>query len=180
MTAQDPKTEPLPQGAVARMGSVVDKSYGHRGGVNFLSYSGNGKILASVGDSIRLWDLTSGKESILEVSEESAIPSVAISSDGRMVALGEHEGVQLREFPSGKEIRKLSFPVADRTLRSDFVKPLAFSPDGKTLLSIVEEKKIVLWDVALGKPVKEFHQGGVRSVGWSADGKLLAASGRSV
>src|SRR5437867_7244343 len=50
--------DPLPPGAIARLGT--DRLY--HPGVNFLAFSADGKRLATVGaKELRLWDVASGK-----------------------------------------------------------------------------------------------------------------------
>jgi WD40 repeat protein len=56
------------------------------------------------------------------------------------------------------------------------VDSVAFSPDGKTLVSSSYEKEIRLWDLKTAKEVNTFGNQGVRlhSVKFSPDGKTLA------
>ncbi len=54
---------------------------------------------------------------------------------------------------------------------------IAWSPDGQTLASPAEDKKIRLWDVEAGKLRQELegHSDSVISVAWSPDGRNLAS-----
>jgi len=59
------------------------------------------------------------------------------------------------------------------------VRALAFSPDGKFLLSGGEDRVIRLWDVASGDRLKEFkaHEGNVNALKFFSDGnRFLSAS----
>lgn len=55
-----------------------------------------------------------------------------------------------------------------------------FSPDGKRALSASRDSRLILWDIATGKPHRELneHRSGVNSCCFSPDGtKALSASG---
>jgi len=60
---------------------------------------------------------------------------------------------------------------------SSGVPSVAFSPDGKILASGSWDHTIILWDVAIGKRIRQLtgHKSDVNSVTFSPDGKMLAS-----
>src|SRR5262249_30356679 len=84
--------DPLPAGAVARLGTVRMRSHEDVDGVAF---SPDGKTLAT-GDGgapmkIRFWDVATGKE-VRRFEANSVTRSIAFSPDGKLLATGDYVG----------------------------------------------------------------------------------------
>jgi RNA polymerase sigma factor (sigma-70 family) len=174
--------DPLPEAALARLGTV---RFRHgSGGVAVLAFSSDGRTLvsASANGLVRVWDQATGKELrhfVVEVA--SPINWVALSPDGRTFAAVDVPGpgagheIHLWDVTAGKPLRVLQG-------HTDIVRGLAFSADGKTLVSGSgnKDKTIRVWDVATGREVHRFEGDllGYRSpVALSRDGKFLAWGG---
>jgi WD40 repeat protein len=117
---------------------------------------------------LKLVEVATGKERF-ETPLERLITDTAISADGKTVAaaLG-NRGIVLLEATTGKLLRRLEGPnlIADH---------LAFSPDGKFLLS---GSMPVLWDLTTGKVVGQLeHFLNCRCAVFSPDGKRVAVGG---
>ncbi len=140
-----------------------------------LCFSPDGKILAGgIGNMVGLWDTASGRLLNLDADESaSSIATVAMTSDGRLLAAGDGDGcLSLWDFRNRRLIRR--FRGHDSAVRR-----VALSPDDKTLASISEYGRLRAWDVADGRQRYQFPietPKGVRptEVAFSPDGKLLA------
>ncbi len=101
------------------------------------------------------------------------ITAVAVQLGGALVATaGDDHIVRLWSTATGKVVHALE-------THGDWVRTLAFSPDGQTLASGGDDRRIVLWDIATGKETLRFppHHRAVFSLAYSPDGSQLAAVG---
>jgi WD40 repeat protein/transcriptional regulator with XRE-family HTH domain len=76
----------------------------------------------------------------------------------------------------------LGYPIRQFVGHTDLVNDVAFSPDGKQVLTGSLDKTARLWDAATGALIRTFagHTRGVRAVAFSPDGKyVLTGSGDS-
>jgi WD40 repeat protein len=147
------------------------KTDDHR--VASLSFSRDGKMLASGGATLRLWDVASGKQERV-VKDAGGVDVVAFLPDGKRVATGGRQA-RLRQWDAatGKEVG---------VSEAHDLPPLqaSFSPDGKTLAVASGEPFVRLWDLTTGKT----HLFGdrdriVHDVAFAPDGKTLAIAADS-
>jgi WD40 repeat protein len=193
--ATDQYGDPLPPGAFARLGTV---RFRHSSRAGPLAYSRDGKTLLSAGRSIRFWDVATGKL-VREVPwPHSAVFSVAISPDDRLIAEigttptgGAEDIVHLRDAATGKEVGQFPGDHSWDFIHGGALKPIprqvgvvAFAPDGKRLATasnpfIGRDKGaagvIRLWDIASKTEIQSFEtaDGSVLSLQISSNGDLL-------
>ncbi|BDI14532.1 hypothetical protein ANSO36C_03340 [Nostoc cf. commune SO-36] len=145
---------------------------GHSSVVSSVVFSPDGKTLASGSDdnTIKLWDVSTGKAMKALTGHSSWVFSVVFSPDGKTLASGsEDKTIKLWDVSTGKAMKTL-------TGHSSRVTSVVFSPDGKTLASSSNDKTIKLWDVSTGKAMKTLTgRSLVTSVVFSPDGKTLAS-----
>jgi hypothetical protein len=115
-----------------------------------LAVSPDGRTLATTSrDGIaHLWNLSTGKE---RRRIEKAGSCMAFAPDGRSLATGDGFGViHLWELATGLERRRLPGHERDPDGQSGFgsgVTALAFSPDGKSLISGGGDTTVLIWDI---------------------------------
>ncbi len=146
---------------------------GYSGWISSVAISPDGKTLASgsTDNTIKLWNLATGKQ-IRTLTEHSGwVYSFAISPDGKNLASGsDNNTIKLWNLATGEQIRTLG-------RHSDYVLSVAISPDGNTLASTSRDNTIKFWNLATGKEIRTLtgHSGYVNSVAISPNGKTLAS-----
>lgn len=121
---------------------------------------------------LQAWDATTGTQ-IRQFAVPDNIHALALSPDGKTLAIGGDAAVHLMNLNSATIVRTL--PASDGG-----VSALAFSPDGATLASgSIRSNQVSLWDLATGAKLRTAVacDGGVVALAWSPDGQTLAAGG---
>jgi WD40 repeat protein len=172
--------DPLPQDAIARLGSV---RFHHPGGVNAMAFATDGQAILAVGydnegPSCRIWETDTGKTlTRFDLNRKSSLMATcaAFALNGKAVVFGRGEVIEVYDRATGKLLRTF-----DKHNNNTF----ALSSDGALLAAgsngSAANNPILLWNVATGKQLPPFAGRGwdLCELKFSADNKrLLSASG---
>jgi RNA polymerase sigma factor (sigma-70 family) len=125
--------DPLPPGALVRMGTVQ-----LRHEVASAAVSPDGNVLATHDDkSLRLWSMATGKL-LLQIKDRFDWCPPMFSPDGRWLAVTRHGALDLLEATTGKRIRQIP----------ETTHLLAFSPDSKLVATHTKEAPFA-WSVGV-------------------------------
>ncbi|HEY7424297.1 MAG TPA: WD40 repeat domain-containing protein [Gemmataceae bacterium] len=173
--------DPLPSGAMTRLGSVRLRM----GGAGMaLTCSHDGKLLAAVDleGELHVWSAASGKE-LAHCPRQSRGPGLIFSADDkRLASVGEGATILLFDLSvlskKGESSILLKEPNPAIHYRGNPAVVLAFLPDGKTLLSGDIDGQAHLWDIGRGNEVRKFGTTAraQHRYALSPDGKTLAVA----
>jgi WD40 repeat protein len=144
---------------------------GHSNEINNLSFSPNGRMIASASDdkTIKLWSLD-GRELKCFQGHSDWVVSVSFSPDGQMIAsASKDKSIKLWSL-DGRELQTLQG-------HHGAVINVKFSPDGQIIASASNDKTIKLWSLD-GREERTFkgHNGQINSVSFSPDGQIVASA----
>ena len=123
--AKDLHGQPLPAGAAQRLGTLVMR-YGGAGG---LAYLPDGRGVVLTGGSVDIWDLATGQRQSRTLVSQSALVSVQLRRDGKVLLLGDAAGTVHEWDPAAlKDVR--SWDTGQKELRT-----ACYSPDEKRVLT---------------------------------------------
>jgi WD40 repeat protein/DNA-binding SARP family transcriptional activator len=143
-----------------------------------LSSSGAASPNVQVQDaSLRLWDLSSGEQLQAAALPVDVIMQVAVSPDGRRIALAAATDglIRIWDLATWQEVGRLEGHAGPVT-------GVEFMPDGQRALSVSVDGTLILWDVPGRQIIHRFsgHGEGLWSLAISPDGRTaLSDSGDS-
>ena len=178
-------------GGVSRDLTVFDIATGetvlsctHAGMARSIAFSPDGRrVSAATSDfqastgSVQVWDARSGAR-LLTLDRKTYMTATGFSPDGTMLLSGEWDatrtgtnpgsGVTFWDAQSGKAIRRIALPV-------QLISNAIFSPDGKHVLVVVNDRDVWLYEIAAGKQIIAYsaHEGSVSGAGFSPDGRRV-------
>jgi WD40 repeat protein len=183
-TRTDSYGDPLPDGAVARLGTQRLT----QAGASFITFSPDGRLLAAHnGQQLCVWEVASGK-AVVKVATPRfdgygpGTRPLVFSPDGKTIAFGcpedrdnaagSRQGITVRicDVATGKELRRLSGELKGP------ITQILFSPDGKSLFACGYQTTVHCWDLVGSAPprtIGDFQS--VRFMALSRDGRTVTA-----
>ena len=180
----------------ARTGKELTLLTGHTGRVTSLGFPADGRFLASgsFDGTVRLWDIDTGKQTAVFAGHLGGIEGIAVSPDGKTVVSSDtwKGTLILWDTETGEQIKRHTgytdnlihrfkiFLDKSRTVPNpNAIEAIAFSPDGKMVVSGHREGTVRLWDAETGRKISAFREhkrSGINDVAFSPDGKMLMSS----
>ena len=151
----------------------------HVGLIRSIAVSFDGAFIVSGSDDglVYVWDAHTGDQKFLLPLHASSVSSVAVSSDGRLIASASHsksEDDSIRLWDLQKEGPVGTLPWAHKAE----VNVVVFSPDAQWLASGSSDQTVCIWNTTRMQPLTAsplMCDGAVLTLVFSFDGRLLAA-----
>jgi WD40 repeat protein/uncharacterized caspase-like protein len=150
----------------------INRLPGHSQQVNAVSFSPDGKFIASASDdqTIKIW------------SREGKLIKTITGKNTRVTALTFNQGSNLIASANTDKTIKI-YDINGKLIQTftghnNIVTDVAFSPDGKTIASASRDQTIKLWRLD-GSLIKSWnaHNGWVNTINFSPDGQIIASGG---
>jgi RNA polymerase sigma factor (sigma-70 family) len=177
--AVDAHGDPLPDGAVARLGTI---RFNHGDGLHSLVFSADGKTIISEGNgSIRFWDARNGKEldNIRTDKGSFVFPTILFADGKTLISLSERIDGDVATFwdlAAKKRFRTKKLPVRRSVLSTNHQDSL--SPDGKLcVMHVHTPAHVQVSDVTTGKNLYQLGKGSKEflAVAFAGNDRLVSA-----
>jgi WD40 repeat protein len=115
-----------------------------------VSPDGQRAVSASWDQTLKVWDLSSGRELRTLSGHSGEVTAVAVSPDGqRALSASWDQTLKVWELSSGRELRTLSGHMSS-------VNAVAVTPDGQRAVSASNDQTLKVWDLETGQILATF------------------------
>jgi WD40 repeat protein len=166
---QGPWIRPLARSLIPPGGPLIRTLRGHIGPIRGVAVTPDGKkaVSGSGDNSLKVWDLESGREIRTLRGHTGQVWAVAVTSDGKKAVSGSWDNtIKVWDLESGREIQTLSGHTGQ-------VWAVVVTPDGKKVVSGSADRTLRVWDLESGREIQTLqgHTGAVGAVAVTPDGK---------
>jgi len=140
-------------------GKLVRSFSGHNGAVYDVAFSSDGGILASASAdaTVKIWNMATGERLDTLGQPEGEQSAVAFAPDlSSIVAGGSDRQLRLWSLVSRAKAEINPLKLSGTAHKSPIVR-LAFSPDGRRIVTGSESGEVVLWDAATLEPLHRYE-----------------------
>jgi WD40 repeat protein len=139
-----------------------------------LTPDGRRAVSASDDNTLKVWDVASGRELRTLTGHEGPVWAVAVTPDGKRAVSGSNDRtLKVWELDNGRELRTLTGHLRR-------VNAVAVTPDGQRVVSASGDGTLKLWNLGNGEELRILtgHANWVRAVAVTPDGQhAVSASG---
>ena len=152
-------------------GPLVRTLSGHSASVSAIAVTPGSchVISASWDQTLKVWELSSGREVRTLSGHSDGVYAVAVTADGRYVISGSGDRtLKVWELSSGRAVRTLSGHSAG-------VNAVAVTADGRQVISGAWDHTLKVWELSSGREVRTLsgHSDWVNAVAVTADGRQV-------
>jgi WD40 repeat protein/uncharacterized caspase-like protein len=152
------------------------------------AFSTDGRFIAaaSIDNTIRIHDAaqaaTTGRTELVRTLGRAGMPvsGLALAAEGRALAVGGAQAVNLWELPTGVATRTLTLPALQPRTREEMGEmfaPKVFSADGKFFAASASTSAVKIWETRTGREVRNVPLStgqSLANLALNRDGSLLA------